>query len=130
MKLKLFKDGTAMFVDRTPMHDVIIEVNGSGYLHVGDRVYPIKDGAAYVGELPQGEYDISVVGKSKIHHARERLIETEAGMACVDDSHLWELVLDSKNRIDELTEILKTLRKQVNEHEEQISGFSLFGEDE
>lgn len=126
MRLELFKDGSAMFAEKTPMHDVVIEVNGSGYLHIGDRTYPIKDGKAYVGELPQGDYPISVVSKNKVYHASEHIVETDAGMAFVDDSTLWEIILHLKEKVEKLSIRLTEAEKNIENHEERISGYSLF----
>ncbi len=127
MKLKQFKDGTAMFADRTPMSDLTIEVSGNGYLHIGDKTYPIKDGVAHVGELPQGDYAVSVVHKNKIYRAYEHIVVTDTGVAVVDDSHLWEITLDLKERVDVLTASVRHLEKTLEKHEERISGVSLFG---
>ena len=126
MRLELFNDGTAMFTEKTPMHDVVIEVNGSGFLNIGDRTYPIIDGKAFVGELPQGDYPISIISNDKVYRAKEHLLENNTGMASVDDSHLWEIVLDLKEMCENLTKRLEKAEKIIQHHEERISGYTLF----
>lgn len=126
MKLKVYHDGTAMFTEKTPMHDVVIEVNGSGFLHIGDRTYPIIDGKAFVGELPQGDYPISIISNDKVYRAKEHLLVNNTGMASVDDSHLWEIVLALKEICVDLAKRLEIAEEIIQYHEERISGYSLF----
>lgn len=127
MKLELFNNGAAMFAERTPTQDLKIEVNGEGYLHVGDKVYPIKNGVAAVGKLPPGEYSISVVGKNKLYRAIEHLIISDTGVAYIDNSHLWEYVLELEERFQLLKEAVDKLERKQKEHERKINGPSLFG---
>lgn len=115
-----------MFSDRTPAIDVTIEVNGAGYLNIGERTFSIIDGAAHVGQLPQGEYAVSVTGKHKIYRANEKIIVTDAGMARVDDYALWQTVVHLKEQFDSVNARLKKAEKQLEEYEERISGYSLF----
>ncbi len=127
MKLELFNNGTAMFAERTPTQDLKIEVNSEGYLHVGDKIYPIKKGVATVGKLSYGDYSISVVGKNKLYLAIEHLIVSDTGMAYIDNSHLWEYVLELEVRFQLLEEAVDKLQQKQKEHERKINGPSLFG---
>ena len=127
MKLKLFKDGSAMFDERTPMHDVTIEVNGSGYLHVGDKIYLIKHGKAHVGALEQGAYPVSVVCNNKIYRVHECLAVSDTGTAYVDGSYLWRYVFDLEEKIQKLQDTVSEHSDKLKKHEERISGPSLFG---
>ncbi len=128
MRLELFNDGTAMFTDKTAADgDFKIEVNGEGYLHVGSKVHPIKDGVATVKKLPEGDYSVSVAGNKKVYHAYEHIHEDGTGHATVDDSHLWEIVLDLKEDVQNLLDKVTALEKKTKEHEERISGYALFG---
>lgn len=128
MRLEIFNDGSAMFAERKPTSDLTIEVNSEGYIVIGDKTYPIKDGVATIGKLPEGDYSISVVDKSKTFRACEHLIESPLGIAKVDGSHLWEIVLKLKEDYQQLHDDVAELTEMIKEHERKISGYSLFGD--
>lgn len=128
MKLKAYHDGTAVFIDRKPMKDLKIEVDCEGSLQVGDKTFLIVNGIATVGRLPAGDYKVKIICKDKVVKVREHIIVTESGTARVDEERLWKIVVEMKNQLDKLEARIKDLEKQVKEHEERISGYSLFGE--
>lgn len=127
MKLELFDDGTAIFSDCKPSSNLKIETECNGYLHIGNKAYPIKDGIASVGTLPQGDYRVKVTSKANIYRAYEHIVVSDNGMASVDSSHLRDTVIPLKKRVDKLKDDVAELKKQIKEHERKISGYSLFG---
>ena len=127
MKLELFNDGTAIFSDCKPSSNLKIGVECNGYLHIGDKVYPIKDGIALVGVLPQGDYSVKVTSKANIYRAYEHIVVSDNGRASVDSSHLRDRGIPLKKRVDKLKDDVAELKKQIQEHERKISGYSLFG---
>ena len=127
MKLELFNDGTAIFSDCKPSSNLKIEAECNGYLHIGDKAYPIKDGIASVSTLPQGDYRVKVTTKANIYRAYEHIVVSDNGMASVDSSHLRNMVIPLKKGVDKLKDDVAELKKQIKEHERKISGYSLFG---
>ena len=127
MRLKLFNDGTAIFSDYKPSSDLKIEAECNGYLHIGDKAYPITDGVASIGNLPAGDYAVKVTCKTNIYRAYEHIVVSDNGMASVDSSHLRDIAIPLKKKVDKLKDEVAELKKQIKEHERKISGYSLFG---
>ena len=104
MKLELFNDNTAIFSDCKPSSNLKIEAECNGYLHIGDKAYPIKDGIASVGTLPQGDYNVKVTSKANIYRAYEHIIVSDNGMASVDSTHLRNAIIPLKETVQKLVE--------------------------
>ena len=126
MKLELFKDGTAIFSERKPMHNLKIEVDCEGGIYVGDKRFPIVNGVAAIGMLPSGEYKLKITS-AKQYHVFESIVVYDTGMATVNTAPLCNIVAPLKSTVEKLVEDVKRLEKQLKEHEERISGVSLFG---
>lgn len=128
MKLKLFNDGTAIFTERKSVHSLNIKVDTDGYIHIGSNVFPIKSGVATIGTLPTGDYEVKVISGDKIYRAYEHIVVSDAKMATIDSTHLRKVIIPLKETVESLVKEVSDLKKQVNEHERKISGYSLFGE--
>ena len=128
MKLKLFNDGTAIFTERKSVHSLNIKVESDGYIHIGSNVFPIKSGVATIGTLPTGDYEVKVISGDKIYRAYEHIVVSDAKMATIDSTHLRKVIIPLKETVESLVKEVSDLKKQVNEHERKISGYSLFGE--
>ena len=127
MRLTLFKDGTAIFSDRKPMHNLKIEVKcNNGELRVGSKSFPIVDGVATVGTLPAGEYKYQVVNGTRHYLGCERIMVSEMGMAHINTDTLCDTVAPLKESVEKLLERVNTIEDQIKIHEERISGYSLF----
>lgn len=127
MKIRTFKSGIAIFEDVRPTAKLKIEVDRDGYLHIGEKVYRIKNGVADVGALSAGEYGVSVTTSDKIYRMFERLVVNDTGMVSVDYKNLHHAVIMFAKKQDEINERLEKVEKKINEHEIRINGPRLFG---
>jgi hypothetical protein len=128
MKIRTFKSGIAIFEDAKSAARLKIEVDRDGYLHIGEKVYRVKNGVADVGALPEGDYGVSVTASDKIYRAFERLIVSDTGAVSVDSTDLHQAVIKLAERQDDIYERLTIVENKTKTHERKINGPSLFGE--
>lgn len=127
MKIKTFNCGIAIFEDVSPAALLKIEVDRDGYLHIGEKVYRIKNGVADVGALSAGEYGVSVTTSDKIYKMFERLVVSYTGAVSVDSANMRHALVKLAEQQDEMYERLQKIEEKTKIHEERISGYSLFG---
>ena len=126
MKILLFNDGSAFFSERAPLANLVIELSCDADVYLGENKYSSQNGVAKIGDLAPGKYNVSVVCKGKRYSSGEDIIINDLGVAYVDDSGLWESVLRLKAHVESLTYRLSNAEKNIENHEERISGYSLF----
>ena len=126
MKILLFNDGSAFFAERAPLANLVIELSCDADVYLNENRYSSQNSVVKIGKLAPGKYSVSVFCKNKRYFSGEDIIVNDNGVVYVDESGLWKSVLTLKAHVESLEARLTKAEKTLEEHEERISGYSLF----